>query len=112
MKYICGWIHVACFFSTHAGVPKKVNFNQATQTLSNITISWDTPSSDNGAIVEYMIQYTYNNTDNIVNTTKEMYVLASLSPATEVKFSVSAISICGAVGKASTTTEQTKAIRK
>ena len=96
----------------HTGVPQKVNFKQATQTLSSITISWDTPSSDNGAIVEYVIQFTYNNSENIVSTTKEMYVLASLSPATRVKFSVSPVSVCGAVGKASITTERTEAIRK
>ena len=41
-----------------------------------------------------------------------MYVLPDLSPDTRVEFSVIAVSICGAVGVVSTTTEYTNAIRE
>ena len=96
----------------HTGIPEQVNFNQATTTLTSVIISWTAPSSDNGAIVEYMVQFAYDDIDITINTTKEMYELENLSPATRVKFTVSAVSVCGAVGKASATTENTKAIRK
>ena len=89
-----------------------VNFKQATTTLTGITILWDAPPSDNGAIVEYVIRLAYDEIDITVNTTKEMYVLANPTPANRVEFTVSAVSICGAVGEPSTTSENTDSIRK
>ena len=41
-----------------------------------------------------------------------MYVLSDLIPDTRVELCVSAVSVCGAVGVPSTTTEYTNAIRK
>ena len=59
-----------------------------------------------------MIQLTYGEKDITINTTEETYMLENLSPATRVDFIVSAVSICGAVGEQSTTSEITDAIRK
>ena len=67
---------------------------------------------DNGVIADYEIQLTYDGTSTAVNSVKEMYVLPNLIPDTRVEFSVSAVSICGAVGVLSTTTEYTNSIRK
>ena len=54
----------------------------------------------------------YNGTSTTANSAKEMYVLSDLSPDSRVEFSVNAVSICGAVGVLSTTTEYTNSIRK
>ena len=93
-------------------VPGKVVFNQAITTLSSITISWTPPSDGNGKVVDYQIHYNYNGTDTTVTTTETKYVLEELIPAMIVQFSVSAVSICRAVGEPSTTTEYTIDIRK
>ena len=87
-------------------------FNQANTNLTSVILSWIAPSDDNGAIVEYQIQIIYDGTSTVVNTAKEMYVLSGLSPATRARFSVSAVSVCGAVGVVSTKTEDTDSIRK
>ena len=89
-----------------------MTFNQAITTLTSITISWTAPSDDNGAVVGYEIQYTYGGTYTTVSTTELKYTLDDLIPATGVEFSVSAVSICRAVGKPSTTHEYTTDIRK
>ena len=95
-----------------ADVPGPVFFNQATTNLTSVTISWTAPSDENGAIVEYRIQINYDGTSTVVNTDREMYFLSDLNPATRVRFSVSAVSVCGAVGVVSTTTEDTDSICK
>ena len=100
-----------CFFSMLTDVPGKVVFNEAVTTLTSITISWTPPSDVNGAVMEYQIQYTYTGTDTTVTTTQTKYMLEVL-PATSVQFSVSAVSVCGAVGEPCTTTEYTQDIRK
>ena len=92
--------------------PGMVVFNQPMNTLTSITISWATPSSDNGVVVEYVIQSTNNGTSTTENTTEVMYVLEDLIPSTRVEFSVSAVSICGLVGEPSNATEHTDNIRK
>ena len=116
MKQVSNIFQVAdkmySLFVFHADIPGPVRFNLVTATLTSITISWTAPSDDNGAIVEYQIQFTYNRTTTTVNTTKEMYVLLDLSPDTGVEFSVRAVSVCGAVGVVSTTIEDTNAIRE
>ena len=89
-----------------------VHFNQAIVNLTSITISWDKPPSDNGVIVEYLIQLTYSGMSITMNRTKEAHTLDNLSPSTRIEFTVWAVSICGAIGIASTTSETTKSIRK
>ena len=91
--------------------PGKVVFNQALTTLTSITISW-VASSDNGVVLNYIIQVIKNGISTTENTTEGMYVFGDLAPSTGVEFSVSAVSICGLVGEPSDTTEYTDAIRK
>ena len=105
-------MYVVCLLSMLTEVPGKVVFNQAITTLTSITLSWTPPSDDYGRVVEYQIQYTYNGTDTTVTTTETKYVLEELIPATSVQFSVSAVTICRAVGEPSTTTEETIDVRK
>ena len=105
-------MYVNSFLYIHAGAPEKVHFKQAIVSLTSITISWDKPPSDNGVIVEYVIQSTYGEKSITMNTAKEMHTLVNLSPSTRVEFTVRAVSICGAIGIASTTSEATKSIRK
>ena len=95
-----------------ADVPGPVFFNPATTNLMSVTISWTAPYEGSGAIVEYQIWIVYDGTSTVVNTVKEMYFLPDLSPDTRARFSVSAVSVCGAVGVLSTTTEDTDSIRK
>ena len=95
-----------------AGIPEMIHFNQAIVNLTSITISWDKPPSDNGVIVEYVIQSTFSGKSITMNTAKEMHTLVNLSPSTKIEFIVWAVSICGAIGIASTTSETTKSIRK
>ena len=73
---------------------------------------WTAPSDNSGVIVDYVIQLMYDGTSTAVNSAKEMYILPDLSPDTRVEFSVNAVSVCGAVGVVSTTTEYTNPIRK
>ena len=97
-------------FDTEA--PGPVLFHQVTTNFTSIVISWKAPSDDNGVIVDYEIQINYDLTTTTINRAKEMYILPDLSPDTRVEFSVSAVSVCGAVGVVSATTEYTKAVRK
>ena len=106
-----GWC-VICLLSMLTDVPGKVIFNQAITTLTRITISWTSPPDDNGAVVEYQLTYSYDGTDDTVTINQLKYMLEDLNPATTVQFSVSAISICRAVGQPSTTSEHTNDIRK
>ena len=92
-----------CLLSLIADFHGKVLFNQVITTSTSITISWTPPSDDNGRVVHYHIQYNYNGTDTTVTTTEIKYVLEELIPATSVQFSVSAVSICRAVGEPSIT---------
>ena len=87
-------------------------FNQAITTLTSITISWTAPSDGSGAIVEYLIQYTYHGTNTTLTTNEEMYTLQGMLPSTRVDFFVSAVSNCSVVGEASTAVEFTDNIRK
>ena len=103
---------VVFLLSILTDVPGKVIFNQALTTVASITISWTAPSDDNGAVVMYQITYTYDGMNATVTTTEPMYVLEHLNPATRVELSVSAVSICGAVGEPSSTTQYTNEIRK
>ena len=107
-----GHVCVVYLLSMLTGVPGKMVFNQAITTSTSIAISWTPPSDDNGRVVEYEIQYTYNGTDTTVTTIETKHVLEELIPATSVQFSVSAVTICRAVGEPSTTTEETIGIRK
>ena len=93
-------------------VPGPVLFHQVTTNFTTITFSWTAPSDNSGVIVGYEIQFTYDGTSSTVNNAKEVYLLPDLSPDTRVEFSISAVSICGAVGVVSTTTEYTNTIRK
>ena len=97
-------------FSTVA--PGKVVFTPAMLTVTSITISWTTPSTNNGAIVMYQVQSTNNGASTTENVTDVMYLLEGFGPSTEVEFSVSAISICGLFGEPSDTTEYTETVRK
>ena len=92
--------------------PEQVVFNMTMTNLTSITISWTAPSTVNGDVLEYMIQFTINGTSTTKNTTELMYVFEDLAPSTEVEFFVSAVSICGLVGEPSGTNESTNAIRK
>ena len=92
--------------------PGQVVFNVAVTTLTNITISWNAPSSNNGVVLQYMIQFTVDGIPTMKNTMEEMYLFEDLAPSTEVDFSVSAVSICGLVGDPSGTNESTNPIRK
>ena len=93
-------------------VPGPVLFHQVTTNFTTITFSWTAPCDNSGVIVGYEIQFTYDGTSSTVNSAKEVYLLPNLSPDTRVEFSISAVSICGAVGVVSTTTEYTNTIRK
>ena len=110
-KFLMLFVHrpwcVVCLLSMLTDVPGKVVFNQAITTLTSITISWTPPSDDNGRVVEYQVHYIYNGTHTTVTTTETKYVLEELIPATSVQFSVSAVSICKAVGETSTAIEHT-----
>ena len=81
-------------------------------TLTSITFSWTAPSSDNGVVLQYTIQFTKDGISKTENTTKLIYELEDLAPSTEVELSVSAVSICGLAGEPSVTIESTDAIRK
>ena len=89
-----------------------VLFHLVTTNFTSITFSWTAPSDNSGVIAYYAIQLIYDGTSTAVNSAKKMHVLPNLSPDTKVQFSVRAVSICGAVGVLSTTTEYTNSIRK
>ena len=81
-------------------------------TLTSITISWTGAFNADGIVMEYQVQFTYNNSATNAKTTELMYKLEDLTPSTKVEFSVRAVSNCGQVGESSSTTEYTKSIRK
>ena len=93
-------------------VPGPVLFHQVTTNFTSITFSWTAPSDNSGIIVDYVIQLTYDGTSTTGNSAKELYILPDLSPDTRVEFTVSAVSVCGAVGELSATIEYTNAVRK
>ena len=93
-------------------VPGPVIFHQVTTNFTSITLSWTAPSDNSGVIADYEIQLTCDGTSTTIKSSREMYVLPDLSPDTRVELSVSAVSICGAVGVLSATTEYTNDIRK
>ena len=81
-------------------------------TLTSITISWTGASNAEGIVMEYQVQFTYNNYSTTANTTGLMYMLEDLTPSTKVDFFVRTVSYCGQLGELSSTTEYTKSIRK
>ena len=99
-------------FVLNTDVPGPVLLHQVTTNFTTITYSWTAPSANSGVIKDYEIQLSYDGTSTTVNNGKEMYILPDLSPDTRVVFSMRAVSICGAVGVLSTTTEYTSSIRK
>ena len=84
----------------------------AVTTFTNTTFSWTAPSSDNGVVLQYMIQFTIDGMSTTEILTELKYVFEDLAPSTEVEFSVGAVSICGLVGDPSGTNESTNPIRK
>ena len=93
-------------------VPGPVLFHQVTTNFTSITFSWKAPSDNSGVIADYEIQLSYDETSSAVITAKAIYAVPNLIPDTRVEFSVSAVSVCGAVGEVSATTEYTNSIRK
>ena len=107
------WCKFLCIeFVFNTDVPGPVLLHQVTTNFTSITFLWIAPSNNSGVIAHYVIQLIHDGTNTIINSLKEMYVLSDLSPDTKVEFSVSAVSICRAVGVQSTTTEYTNSIRK
>ena len=93
--------------------PEKVFFNQAITTFTSINISWNPPSGNNNAVVEYLILFVYDEIGSTEYRTEEMYLLQNLIPSTRVDFFVSiAFSTCGTFGQPSKATEFTDDIRK
>ena len=109
-KFVCRLLLYQVCFSTD--IPGPVLLHKVTTNFTSITFSWTVPSANSGVIKDYEIQLLYDGTSTTVNNGKETYILPDLSPDTRVVFSVSAVSICGAVGVLSTTTEYTSSIRK
>ena len=99
-------------FVFNTDVPGPVLFHKVITNFTSITFSWTAPSDNNGVIAYYEIQLIYDETSITVSSAEEMYVLSDLSPDTRVELSMSVVSICGAFGVLSTTTEYTNAIRK
>ena len=99
-------------FVFHTDAPGPVLLYQVNTNFTSITFSWTAPSDNSGVKAYYDIHLTYDETSSTISSAKQMYVLPDLSPDTGVEFSVSAVSICGAVGVLITTTEYTNSIRK
>ena len=101
-----------CDFVFNTDVPGPVLLHQVTTNFTSIIFSWNAPSDNSGVIEDYEIHLMHEGTSTTVNSAKEVYVLPDLNPDTKVEFSVSAVSICGALGVLSTTIEYTNSIRK
>ena len=89
-------------FVFNEDVSGPVLLHQVTTNFTSITFSWTAPSDHSGAIADYEIQLTNDGISSKVKGAKELYVLPDLIPDIRVEFSVSAVSICGAVGVLST----------
>ena len=83
----------------------------ASTSLSNITLKWKAPLDD----MWYQMLYTYmsNATSLTVSSceTETMFKVVDLAPGTNVKFTITALTDCGAVGQTSIV-KSTDAIRE
>lgn len=67
-------------------------------------VSWTKPSIQTGGLaVGYEVEYTYDGSTSVLNTTDVTIELPCLGPSTSVQFTVRAYSNCGLPGPETTT---------